>query len=294
MLRFLLLAAAVLVFIGAIHVCVQAQDKPLVAEWVNNDLEGVSAVRQLIPFEKQNIQVVKARLRKDWSIEETNLGFGGLYLTLAKGQGYAKSYVYALIYEGRVAMYEAGIESYSDEWPKIRERVLEKWEAEDLPQVALGEHGIAYKRTLESIMHLYQARVASALGPTRDASVAPDLEKSYASLTDPMNNSTISMTRRDEEIGTLLNANRTDLLENVLKAYNPGARVLAALALLELQKGGTRLSRVISKAIVRVLNLKVNLHACMFDICSYLTAKEAINWFDSDLAFPVPKVRRRS
>jgi len=104
-----------------------------------------------------------------------------------------------------------------------------------------------------------------------------------------MENSTLSGTQQDEDISALVNSNRIDLLENVLRAYNPGARVMTALALLQLQKSGTLLSSNMRQSIEKVLNLNIELHACVFDMCSNPTAREALRWFDSGLAFPKPK-----
>jgi hypothetical protein len=268
------------------HAAALAQAKPLVAEWVNEDLQGVSAVVQLLPFENQNIEKIKATLRKDWHVEETDLGFGAKYLDLAKGRGYSAGYVHALIFNGRVAQYEAGIESYSPEWPNIRQRVIDKWKENNGPEVSVEEHGISFRRRLATVLQEYKTKVAASLGQVKDTKVPSELMKSYASLTDPMNNSTLSGTGRDAEIDALLNSNRVDLLENVLRSYNPGARVLAALALLELEKLGTQLSSERRRVIDEVLNLKIELHACVYDMCNNLTATEALRWFGSGLAFP--------
>jgi len=262
------------------------QSKPLVTEWVNEDIHGVSAITELIPFEKQNIEGVKARLRKDWHVEEFNLGFGAKYLELEKGWGYSKGYVHALTYNDRVARYEAGIESYSEHWPQIKARIVSEWKRSKGPGASEEEHGLVFRQTLVNVLSEYQANVALTLGSQTPASVPPELKKSYRSLTDPMKNSTLSGTRGDEDIETLVKAKRIDLLENVLRAYNPGARVLAALALLELEKSGARPSSQTHAAIERVLNLNIDLHACVYDMCSYVTAQEALRWFDSGLAWP--------
>lgn len=283
-----------LILVCTAQVAALAQAKPLVTEWVNEDIQGVSAVVQLLPFENQNIEKVKVGLRKDWHVEETDLGLGAKYLELEKGQGYSMGYVHALIYNGRVAQYEAGIQSYSDEWPRIRQRISDEWRNRKGPEISAEEHGIVFRQTLASVLQEYKTKVAATLGEVKSTRVPPELATKYASLTDPMNNSTLSGTRRDDEIDALLNSSRVDLLENVLRAYNPGARVLAAFALLELEKSGTELSTETLRVIDKVLNLSIKLHACVFDMCNYLTAQEALRWFDSGLAFPKPKPVNRS
>lgn len=238
-----------LVLLVPVSVC--GQEKKLVKEWVDEDVEGVSAIVRLIPFEQQNIEILKSQLKKNWHVEETALGFKGNYLELEKGWGYSKGYVHALIYDGRVARYEAGIESYSDEWPQIRDRVFGKWKAEKGPEVTKDEHGFVFRRTLPAVLSAYEATVGGALGRLSNASVPPEVSKYYAALIDPMENETLSGTHRNEGVEALATAKRTDLLENVLRGYNPGARVLAAFTLLEQERPGVHLSPETHAAIRR-------------------------------------------
>ena len=93
MIQRLRLIASALPLVLAACVSAQAQEKPLVAEWLNNDLKAVSAVLEPIPFEELNVGGVKARLSKDWSVEEADLGFGGKHLRLAKENGYTMTSV---------------------------------------------------------------------------------------------------------------------------------------------------------------------------------------------------------
>jgi len=83
------------------------------------------------------------------------------------------------------------------------------------------------------------------------------------------------------------------MLQNVLRAYNPGARVLAAIALLELEKSGVRISRRTRATIKKILNLTIELHGCVFDMCSGVTARQALDWFDSGRAFPKVQLPQR-
>jgi hypothetical protein len=278
-----LLLISLLLFV---QLSARGQEKKLVKEWVNKDVEGVSSIVRLIPFEHQNVERLKVQLKKNWHVEETDLGFKAKYLEIEKGWGYSKGYVHALIYDGRVARYEAGIESYSEEWPQIRDRVRGQWEAVQGPDVTEDEHGLVFKQTLKLVLTEYEAKVASTLGKMTNPYVTPELFKSYAVLIDPMENETLSGTHRNEGIEALANTKRIDLLENVLRGYNPGARVLAALTLLEQERSGVHLSPETHAAMDFVMNLNIDLHACVYDMCSSVTATEALKWFDSGLAWP--------
>lgn len=280
----------VLVAICGVHFKARSQTEPLVAKWVKEDIDGVSSILELLPFEKQNIRGVKSRLTKDWHVEETDLGFGATYLELGKGRGYSKDYLNALIYEGRVVQYEAGVESHPHEWPRIKDRVIERWKKGQGPSAIEEEHGLVFRKAFDPVLAEYHARVAAGLGPLTIADVPTELLKSYATLTSPMNNSTISGTDQDDDIRALTQAKRADLLKNVLRGYNPGGRVLAAVALLELEKAGTHLTPSERNTIGVVLDLDISLHACVFDMCSDPTAREALRWFDSGLAWPRPRI----
>ncbi len=273
-----------------VDVSAQDQAESLVPQYVNEDIEGVSALIALLPLEVKGIDEIKATLRGNWHVEETDLGFGGRYLELARGRGYSRSYVYALVYNGRVAQYVAGIEGDSH-WPFIRQPIIDRWRDLSGPDVSEEGRGLVIRRTLPQALRSYQLNVAASLGPMRDLSVSPALRASYLELIDPMANTTISGTNRDDDISALVASNAWDLLENVLRGYNPGARVLAALALQDSERSGGRLSPGVRPSIDKVLNLGVEVHACVFDICSNLTARDALRWFGSDRAFPVPNAR---
>jgi hypothetical protein len=280
-------------FLLASCVSIEAQTEPLNQDWFAEDLEGVSELLRLLPFEKQNIEAVKTKLRSEWSVEESDLGFGGRYLSLGKGNGYTKEYVNALLYNGRVAKYEAGIESFSNEWPQIKQSIERKWKDSKGPSASLEEHGLVSRQNFDSILREYQNRLAFHLGPLKATSVPPALATAYDELTNPMNNATISGTHRSSEIDALVEAQKLDLLENVLKGGNPGARVLAALAFLELKRNGAVVRGGTLRAADTVLKLPIELHACVFDMCSRLKAADVLVWFKSDKAFPEPIPKRR-
>jgi hypothetical protein len=283
----------VLIVVLLINASAFGQKEELVREWLKKDVEGVSLIVELIPFERQNVEAVKARLLEDWHVEETDLGFGAKYLEVEKGWGYSKGYVHALIYNRQVTQYEAGIESYSQEWPAIKEQIHARWIAAKGPEVVEEEHGFVFRRTITTVLRKYKANVAATLGPLTGISVPPELWKQYANLIDPMDNATISGTHSDEAIDTLARLQRLDMLQNVLRAYNPGARVLAAIALLELEKSGVRISRRTRATIQKVLDLTIQLHGCVFDMCSRVTARQALDWFDSGRAFPKVQLPQR-
>src|ERR1044072_9956350 len=101
--------------------------QPLEAAWIKEDIAGVPIVLNLVPFENQSIPLLKARFTDAWSVEEQDFGFGGKRLDLGKGNGYTKMFVEAFLFHGHVAYYELGIESYSNEWPRIQDYIVDAW-----------------------------------------------------------------------------------------------------------------------------------------------------------------------
>lgn len=275
----------VLLSVGAIawaaRVGAKAQLEPLRPDYVEMDLRGARELAALLPFETQDLSAVRAV----WPTEQTDLGFGGSYLNVGRGRGYSIGSVEALLYRGKVARYVAVIRSGSH-WKTLRSGIIEEWSRVGGPAFDETEEGLRIQRTIPRVMQAYKAHVAAALGPLRERAVSPELAAAYEALLDPMDNATVSGTHASEELSTLVAADRQDLVENVLRGYNPGARVSAALALLEAQKAGLSLSRGTRRSIKKVLGLDIALHACVFDICSNLPAKDALEWFGSDLAFP--------
>jgi hypothetical protein len=80
----------------------------------------------------------------------------------------------------------------------------------------------------------------------------------------------------------LLEADRIDLIENVLRGYNPGGRVYAVIALMRLRKKGRELKPDVLSTLKRVINLNIPITMC--DPCEVKPerrAKEIIGRFVS-------------
>ena len=63
-------------------------------------------------------------------------------------------------------------------------------------------------------------------------------------------------------IDALINANRIDLIENVLRGYNPGGRIFAAIALLRMERKGLKLEPEVTSTLNKVVNLDVPAATC--------------------------------
>jgi hypothetical protein len=81
-------------------------------------------------------------------------------------------------------------------------------------------------------------------------------------------------------IDALVKAGRMDLIENVLRGYNPGGRAFAAIALLKMEERGVKLAPKVKKTIEKVRALDVPITTCSGCIVkSGLKAKDVISTF---------------
>jgi len=85
-------------------------------------------------------------------------------------------------------------------------------------------------------------------------------------------------------IRKLAKARRIDLIRNVLSGPNPGGRVYAAQALLELERRGSNINAGDKEKIRKITSSKITLTVCYGCLFSTLTAKEIL---DSETRSPL-------
>lgn len=279
----LLLIAFLLV--SSLTIASAQSSEPLEAAWIKEDIASVAIVLNLSPFENQSISLLKGRLKDTWSVEEQDFGFGGKRLDLGKGNGYTKMFVEAFLFNGRVAYYELGIESYSNEWPRIRDDIVQAWRKTSKVEPSVTQHRIAYLKTVDSVLASYRSAVLAHLGEMKPVDVPANLRDSYNLLTAFMENSAVSdggcglppgLPEGKVAIDQLIEQDRFDLIENVARGYNPGARVYAMLALLEKQKQGRGLNLETQRTIRQIINLRIPITTCAGCFVYYETAKKVV------------------
>jgi len=111
------------------------------------------------------------------------------------------------------------------------------------------------------------------------------LKKAFDYLTSPIENWGVGGREGEIAIDALVNANRIDLIENVLRGFNPGGRVYAALALLKLNKGNKLvLSADTVGTIEKVRYLDISIGTIAGCLVSSRTAKEILSDLDDSEA----------
>lgn len=279
----------ILVLVSSTLAAFSQDDEPLNLDWVHRDVVGIGMLLKLTPTENQQIDGLQESLKGKWSIEDENLGFGAHRVRFGKGYGYSSVYLDALTFEGRIAYYEIGVDGSSSRWPLIRDQIIQSWKEHGGPPFKEDGATLSFRRRFDEVFESYFRAVASELGEMRRVAVPHDLERAYEYLTSPMNNSYIgegvcglggSVLEGKTYIDLLVEAKRFDLIENVLRGYNPGGRVFAAIALLRMRKQGLVLRVGVAKTIDKVKRLAIPVSTCFGCIVnSGLRARSVIQEF---------------
>lgn len=286
LLRLITLVLSMLVFASINSALVLAQnekEEPLNPEWVRRDVQGVAVLMKLTPIENRNIEVLKKQLKDQWSVDEDWLGFGAKHVNIGKGYGYSSVYIDVLTFENKIAYYEIGVRvSGSRNWEEYRQKIIDAWKQSGGPKYTEKEHELTYQRKYDNVFAAYYQVVAGDLGGMKAVSVPAELKEAYDYLISPLNNSYVGegicgldgpVLEGKTSIDALINANRVDLITNVLRGYNPGGRIFAAIALLRMKREGLRLDPDVTATLNKVAHLNVPVTTCFG--CLVFTGRKA-------------------
>ncbi len=263
----------------------QAEDKPLNAKWLQNDLDGVKFLVRLMPVENLSIPELKKRFEAikentSW-FDESNLGFGARRARLNMGLGYTSIYIDFLLFRNKIVHYT--IVADVDKKVALTEHgtaVKRVWKENGGPSFVEKNNELIFEKDYPEVWKSYEDYLTARLGPKTNVSVPEGLKGSYELLTNPFENSRISTVACDDgkpAIDELESAKRTDLIENALRGYNPGGRIYAAISLLRMKRKGNRLSAATQRTINRILTSDAEAAVCHGDIgTSGLTAHDIV------------------
>jgi hypothetical protein len=109
------------------------------------------------------------------------------------------------------------------------------------------------------------------------AAIPTELQKSFDSLTQPMEIDSVGGSDGEIAIAALVNAERFDLVENVLRGFNPNGRIYAARELLKLNKEGRLVLSADTLAVIaKISNLDIQISRVSGCIVKRLHAKEIL------------------
>jgi hypothetical protein len=199
-----------------------------------------------------------------------DFGFGFKRFYYERPGGYCDLYASGFVLYKDYARFRIGM-NCGENWKRIREPIIKAWKDASGPAFQEERDGIFSETSNNEIIERYKGEVSKALGSMKPIPVPAKLEKYYNFLIDPLENSMIGtalcvgpgrkLEGRDA-IDLFITAKRTDLLENILRGYNPGGRIYASLALFKMEKGGIKLDPKTRDTIERVGNLDSRITVC--------------------------------
>jgi hypothetical protein len=257
------------------------------ADYIKLDLAGIAPFARLRSPETYSLPDLKAGFAQipayaSWEKEE-NLGFGAKRLILNKGLGTTTIYIDLLLYRNSIAHYEVGLLEGGG-WDKAKN--IETWTKNGGAPLTERPDRLVRDGDVAGVWGTYKATISRRLGRFKDLEIPKALSPSYQLLMSPLENSSISTVPCDDgqpAIKTLEGANRYDLIGNVLRGYNPGGRIYAAISLLRRQKAGHRLPSSIRRTISVIVGLDADASTCHGDTgVTGLRARDIVDDFVSD------------
>ncbi|MEQ1831161.1 MAG: hypothetical protein ABL921_34765, partial [Pirellula sp.] len=283
---FVLNAATALLLLLALSAFALPQQEPLVAEWVQKDVDATKLVGQLVrerPIEPAAI----ARIINGRNYHELeDLGFGAGKIEESQGFGYSTIHLSALVFRGSIVRYRITFQSWSS-WPRIRAKILNASETNvPKPYTEIAD-GLKIEINDGYALESYKKAVATELGEMEEIHVPPHLREDYEYLISPFVNSTVGVNgcgvagmlpQGKESVDLLQKAEkRIELLENVLRGYNPGGRVFSLIALRQLRSRGIKFSRRTEVTMDKLLTSNLSIDACFGGTIHRLTAKQIVD-----------------
>ncbi|HXQ69326.1 MAG TPA: hypothetical protein VN844_02520 [Pyrinomonadaceae bacterium] len=213
-----------------------------------------------------------------------DLGFGAKSFVFSVPGGYTHFSVDGIAVNDRIAKCRIKARG-STSWAMIRTFMIDAWKAVGPPEFEEAESGIRRDYEYPSVLAEYKSLVAARLGPMKSVQVPSDLKSGYEYLISLDENSVVGRGACDYggslPIGLtlmtdLVKAGRVDLIENILRGYNPGGRVYALLVLLKLKRKGMKLSDQTLQSMRVVSDLEIPIETCSGCIHWNQTAKAII------------------
>lgn len=259
--------------------CVAQELEPLNPEWLANDYRSMQLISLLAspaPLTTQKIMdILNVRDKDD---AEEDLGFGAIRFNAGEGHGYTSLWVEAFVFRGTIGSYKLELQSSPKSWTRIRERMIELWRQNNGPSFEEGESGIIHIERNDSVLRKYQAAVSAELGEMKPAAIAAELQKTFDSLTQPMEIDSVGGSDGEIAIAALVNAERFDLVENVLRGFNPNGRIYAARELLKLNNEGRLVLSADTLAVIaKIRNLDIQIRTVSGCMVNRMHAKEILD-----------------
>jgi hypothetical protein len=267
------------------HISLAQEEQKIHADWLATD---VANVERFLPQLMRNEPLTPAALETIFGAKgrEEDLGFGGRTFQFGKPGGYCHLRVDGFVFNDTVGYYTIALSTSSNSWPGIKSVLTEAWNRSGGPEFREGKYGLYHDRNFANVVADYKRAVGDRLGEMAPVKVPRYLNDHYQLLISLGRNSVVGQGACDlagmtplgkDAIDALSRANRVDLIANVLKGYNPGGRVYAAVALTRMQRKGINLHVDVLPTLEIVRNLDLPIETCDGCLRSKKTAKKIID-----------------
>ena len=247
----------------------QEKEQPIRADWLGAD---VANIERLLPQLKHSEPLTLEKLTTIFGHDPrtTDLGFGGRTFAFSKASGYTYLRVNGFAFNDTIGSYEISLDCSS--WSKVSSVLTDAWKRSSDLEFTEWKYGISHEREFPDVIAGFKTAVSTQLGELQPVIVPSHLKDAYESLVSLRNNSVIgpgpcgfagTTPQGKRAVDTLVVANRLDLIGNILKGYNPGGRMYAALALIAMQRKGTELPPDLLQALDVIRNMDIQLETCL-------------------------------
>ena len=260
-------------------------------EWITKDVELIGRLLPALARTDPSLESLEKIFGREPN-EQNELGFGARTFSFSNPGGYTYFTVNGFAFNGKLGYYRVGVDRSSD-WSKIRTFIIQAWKVNGQLPFTERESGITYYREYGQVVRDYKEAVRLQVGELKSVTVPRRLSDAYEYLLSLGNSSVVGSHGCDyggvdpygkTAIDQIVASGRIDLIENILKGYNPGGRMYALLALLKLRQNGTELSDETQNAIRVILNLDIGIETCSGCLHMDKRAKEIV----SDWQHPDP------
>jgi hypothetical protein len=177
-----------------------------------------------------------------------------------KGHGYTSLSVDAVVFRGATGFYKLELNSSPESWGRIRERMIVLWQQNNGPNFEEGESGLIHVERDDSVLRKYQAAVSAELGEMKAAAIPTELQKSFDSLTQPMEIHSVGGSDGELAIAALVNGDDSICWKTFSEVFNPNGRIYAARELIKLNKEGRLVLSAYTLAVIaKISNLDIKL-----------------------------------
>lgn len=256
-------------------------------KWLAEDVEALKLIPKLLPPETQTPETLTEIFGAEKSYNQ-KIEFGATNFRGGLALGYTSFGVSVYTFNNSLLSYEISTSASPPSWQLIKPYIIGAWKQNTQLPFQENEQGIFYKFTDDEALRKYKNAISRELGEMKPVEIPNELKEAYAYLTAPFNEIQISnygcgyaatKVKGRKAIELFINAGRVDLIENILKGFNQGGRIYAAIALLEMKRKGAALKPETELTIEKVANLDISVSLCTGCFSYSKTAKEILKGY---------------